>query len=73
MSLLILLYIMSKKDNNVDINDDKKKLRSLELSPNVNDYDTGEPIEDCSIGNALSQKTNPKASVEIKKGDKFRA
>ena len=34
-------------------NDHKKTLRTLVLSTDVNDYDTGEPIIDGSIGKTL--------------------
>lgn len=36
----------------------KKRLRTLVLSTNVNDYDTGEPIVDCSIGKTLNSSGN---------------
>jgi len=45
---------MSKKQSKVDFNDNKE-LRSLELSTNVNDYDTGEPLT-CSNEEPVSKK-----------------
>ena len=36
----------------------KKRLRTLVLSTNVNDYDTGEPIVDGSISKTLSSSRN---------------
>jgi len=36
----------------------KKRLRTLVLSTNVNDYDTGEPIVDSSISKTLNSSRN---------------
>ena len=36
----------------------KKQLRTLVLSTNVNDYDTGEPIVDGSINKTLNSSGN---------------
>ena len=36
----------------------KKQLRTLVLSTNVNDYDTGEPIVDGSISKTLNSSSN---------------
>jgi hypothetical protein len=60
---------MSKKQSKVDFNDNKE-LRSLELSTNVNDYDTGEPLT-CSNEEPLSKKKiGVNEHVEVKTGDK---
>jgi hypothetical protein len=62
---------MSKKQSKVDFNDNKE-IRSLELSTNVNDYDTGEPLT-CSNEEPLSKKKiGVSEHVEVKTGDKFR-
>ena len=48
------------------------KIRSLELSTNVNDYDTGEPLI-CSNEEPLSKKKiGVNEHVEVKTGDKSR-
>jgi len=60
---------MSKKRSKVDFNDNKE-LRSLELSTNVNDYDTGEPLT-CSNEEPVSKKKiGVNEHVEVKTGDK---
>jgi hypothetical protein len=60
---------MSKKQSKVDFNDNKE-LRSLELSTNVNDYDTGEPLT-CSNEEPVSKKKiGVNEHVEVKTGDK---
>lgn len=62
---------MSKKQSKVDFNDNKE-LRSLELSTNVNDYDTGEPLT-CSNEEAVSKKKiGVNEHMEVKTGDKSR-
>ena len=62
---------MSKKQSKVDFNDNKE-LRSLELSTNVNDYDTGEPLT-CSNEEPVSKnKIGVNERVEVKTGDKSR-
>ncbi|MGB7639197.1 MAG: hypothetical protein WBL88_16670 [Nitrososphaeraceae archaeon] len=62
---------MSKKQSKVDFNDNKE-IRSLELSTNVNDYDTGEPLI-CSNEEPLSKKKiGVNEHVEVKTGDKSR-
>jgi hypothetical protein len=62
---------MSKKQSKVDFNDNKE-LRSLELSTNVNDYDTGEPLT-CSNEEPVSKKKiGVNERVEVKTGDKSR-
>ena len=62
---------MSKKQSKVDFNDNKE-IRSLELSTNVNDYDTGEPLT-CSNEEPLSKKKiGVSEQVEVKTGDKSR-
>jgi hypothetical protein len=62
---------MSKKRSKVDFNDNKE-LRSLELSTNVNDYDTGEPLT-CSNEEPVSKKKiGVNERVEVKTGDKSR-
>ena len=47
----IMLIEIQKRDNQ------KKNLRTLVLSTNANDYDTGEPIIDGSIGKTLVSST----------------
>ena len=60
---------MSKKQSKVDFNDNKE-IRSLELSTNVNDYDTGEPLT-CSNEEPVSKKKiGVNERVEVKTGDK---
>lgn len=60
---------MSKKQSKADFNDNKE-LRSLELSTNVNDYDTGEPLT-CSNEEPVSKKKiGANEHVEVKTGDK---
>jgi hypothetical protein len=62
---------MSKKQSKVDFNDNKE-LRSLELSTNVNDYDTGEPLT-CSNEEPVSKKKiGVDEHMEVKTGDKSR-
>jgi len=62
---------MSKKQSKLDFNDNKE-LRSLELSTNVNDYDTGEPLT-CSNEEPVSKKKiGVNERVEVKTGDKSR-
>ena len=62
---------MSKKRSKVDFNDNKE-IRSLELSTNVNDYDTGEPLT-CSNEEPVSKKKiGVNERVEVKTGDKSR-
>ncbi|HEY6166076.1 MAG TPA: hypothetical protein VIW25_14330 [Nitrososphaeraceae archaeon] len=62
---------MSKKQSKVDFNDNKE-LRSLELSTNVNDYDTGEPLT-CSNEEPVSKKKiGVNEHMEVKTGDKSR-
>ena len=62
---------MSKKRSKVDFNDNKE-LRSLELSTNVNDYDTGDPLT-CSNEEPVSKKKiGVNERVEVKTGDKSR-
>jgi hypothetical protein len=63
---------MSKKQSKVDFNDNVNELRSLELSTNVNDYDTGEPLS-CSNEEPLSKKKiGINEHLEVKTGDKSR-
>lgn len=63
---LILNLSMSKKLLQVDNNEGP---RLLELSTNVNDYDTGEPFN-YILGGKLSKNVDP--HLEIKTGDKYR-
>jgi hypothetical protein len=44
----------------------KKQVRTLVLSTNVNDYDTGEPIIDCSISKTLTSNGNQIADNSIR-------
>jgi hypothetical protein len=44
-------------------NENKQQLRTLELSTNVNDYDTGEPTIDGSIRKTLIYNSNQKAAA----------
>ena len=63
---------MSEKLLPMDFNDNNKGLRFLELSTNVNDYDTGKPF-DYIIGGRLSKKmSDVDADLEVKTGDKYR-
>jgi hypothetical protein len=62
---------MSKKQSKVDFNGNKE-IRSLELSTNVNDYDTGEPLT-CSNEEPVSKKKiGVNEHMEVKTGDKSR-
>jgi hypothetical protein len=62
---------MSEKLLHVDFNDNKV-LRFLELSTNVNDYDTGKPFK-YIIGGRLSKKLiDVDADLEVKTGYKYR-
>jgi hypothetical protein len=73
-----LLYIsMSKersKESKESTTNNSNKARSLELSTNVNDYDTGEPL-DCN--NNIAETRGKKKidgynkSVVVKTGEKF--
>jgi hypothetical protein len=65
---------MSKKQSKVDFNDNSKEIRSLELSTNVNDYDTGESLDCDNISETTSMEKmdTSKRSLAVKKGDKSR-
>jgi hypothetical protein len=66
------------KNNNNNNDDDDNKLRTIELSTNVNDYDTGEPILEGSIRKTLTQKDLKSDSppyyelYHVKVGKKYR-
>jgi hypothetical protein len=69
---------MDKNNNNDNDDNDNNKLRTIELSTNVNDYDTGEPILEGSIRKTLTQK-DPKSDsplyyepYHVKVGKKYR-
>lgn len=63
---------MSNKLLHPDFNDNNKGLRLLELSRNVNDYDTGKPFK-CIIGCRLNKKMiDVETDLEVKTGDKYR-
>lgn len=63
---------MSEKLIQVDFNDKNKGLRFLELSTNVNDYDTGKPFN-YIIGGRLSKKMiDVDPETEVKTGNKYR-
>lgn len=64
---------MSNKLLHADLDDNNKGLRLLELSTNVNDYDTGKPFN-CIMGGRLSKKLiDVDADLEVKTGDKYRS
>jgi hypothetical protein len=50
-------------ENNYD-NNNHNSLRTLELSTNVNDYDTGEPILDGSIRKTLIKYNNKEIEIQ---------
>lgn len=54
---------MSEKLLQVDFNDKNKGLRFLELSTNVNDYDTGKPSK---------KMIDVDPEMEVKTGNKYR-
>jgi hypothetical protein len=68
---------MDKNNNNYN-DDNDNKLRTIELSTNVNDYDTGEPILEGSIRKTLTGKDlksdNPLyyELCQVKVGKKYR-
>jgi hypothetical protein len=71
---------MNKNNSNNNDNDnDNNKLRTIELSTNVNDYDTGEPILEGSIRKtSITQKDLKSDSplyyelYHVKVGKKYR-
>ncbi|HZI72359.1 MAG TPA: hypothetical protein VFD60_14485 [Nitrososphaeraceae archaeon] len=63
---------MSNKLLHRDLNDNNKGLRLLELSRNVNDYDTGKPFN-CIMECRLNKKIiDVQTDLEVKTGDKYR-
>lgn len=63
---------MSNKLLHPDLNDNNKGLRFLELSRNVNDYDTGKPFNRI-MGCRLNKKMiDVETDLEVKTGDKYR-
>jgi hypothetical protein len=60
---------MSKKqskefnDNNSNSNSNNNELRSLELSTNVNDYDTGESIDCDNIVDTTNMEKTPRRDL----------
>lgn len=67
-----MLYLMSKKqskefnDNNSNSNN-SNELRSLELSTNVNDYDTGESLDCDNIADTTNmEKKTPRRDLKLK-------
>jgi hypothetical protein len=69
-----MLYLMSKKqskefnDNNSNSNsNNSNELRSLELSTNVNDYDTGESLNCDNIADTTNmEKKAPRRDLKLK-------
>lgn len=68
-----MLYLMSKKqsefnDNNSNSNsNNSNELRSLELSTNVNDYDTGESLDCDNIAATTNmEKKTPRRDLKLK-------
>ncbi|MBV9177494.1 MAG: hypothetical protein JO297_10680 [Nitrososphaeraceae archaeon] len=64
----LMLYLMSKKQSK-EFNDDNNnnELRSLELSTNVNDYDTGESIDCDNIADTTNmEKKTPRTDLKLK-------
>jgi hypothetical protein len=64
---------MSKKqskefnDNNSNSNNNSDELRSLELSTNVNDYDTGESLDCDNIADTMDmEKKTPRTDLKLK-------
>jgi hypothetical protein len=55
---------MDKNNNNDNDDNDNNKLRTIELSTNVNDYYTGEPILEGSIRRILTQQ-DPKSDSPL--------
>ena len=63
---------MSNKLLHPDLNDNSKGLRLLELSRNVNDYDTGKPFN-FIMGCRLNKKMiDVEEDLEVKTGYKYR-
>jgi hypothetical protein len=65
---------MSKKqskefnDNNSNSNNNSDELRSLELSTNVNDYDTGESLDCDNIADTMNmEKKDTSHRSQVKK------
>jgi len=65
---------MSKKQFKEFNDNNSNELRSLELSTNVNDYDTGESLDCDNIAETVSMEKidTSHRSLEVKKGDKSR-
>jgi hypothetical protein len=69
-----MLYHMSKKQSKEFNDNNSNEIRSLELSTNVNDYDTGESLDCDNISETTSMEKmdTSKRSLAVKKGDKSR-
>ena len=64
---------MSKKQSKEFNDNNSNELRSLELSTNVNDYDTGESLDCDNFSETKSmEKMDTSKRSAVKKGDKSR-
>jgi hypothetical protein len=65
---------MPKKQSKEFNDNNSNEIRSLELSTNVNDYDTGESLDCDNISETTSMEKmdTSKRSLAVKKGDKSR-
>lgn len=64
---------MSKKQSKEFNDNNSNELRSLELSTNVNDYDTGESLDCDNFSETMSmEKMDTSKRFSVKKGDKSR-
>jgi hypothetical protein len=62
---------MPKKQSKEFNDNNSNELRSLELSTNVNDYDTGEPLDCDNLSETMSmEKMDTSKRSSVKKGDK---
>jgi hypothetical protein len=68
-----MLYHMSKKQSKEFNDNNSNELRSLELSTNVNDYDTGESLDCDNLSETMSmEKMDTSKRSSVKKRDKSR-
>lgn len=68
-----MLYHMSKKQSKEFNDNNSNELRSLELSTNVNDYDTGESLDCDNFSETMSmEKMDTSKRSSVKKGGKSR-
>jgi hypothetical protein len=64
---------MSKKQSKEFNDNNSNELRSLELSTNVNDYDTGESLDCDNLSETMSmEKMDTSKRSSVKKRDKSR-